>query len=194
VQDSGVTTDAAPPGQPSAIVALLTWQDLLFCAKHLFVAAMVAGWGATWSTRAAFLDRLIISETTSNPFKGDGGPPAPQGRRVRRSGLLMPGKRLASFELRIGNPKRIGPKGSDYNRYCLRHRKAELARRPIECPPSVGRSPNTTRRPSAALAGARAKARAAPPGETFGTMVLSCVCRPRRIHRKIACSIRIFVI
>jgi hypothetical protein len=40
----------------------------------------------------------------------------------------MPGKRLASFELRIGNPKRIGPKGSDYNRYCLRHRKAELAR------------------------------------------------------------------
>jgi hypothetical protein len=41
----------------------------------------------------------------------------------------MPGKRLTSFELlRIGNPKRIGPKGSDYNRYCLRHRKAELAR------------------------------------------------------------------
>ena len=80
----------------------------------------------TWSTRAAFLERLIFSETTSNPFKGDGGPPAPQGRRV--PGLLMPGKRLASFELRIGNPKRIGPKGSDYNRYCLRRRKAELAR------------------------------------------------------------------
>src|SRR2546429_4234170 len=40
-------TDAAPPGQPSAVyrcplaslVALLTWRDLLFCAKHLLVAA-----------------------------------------------------------------------------------------------------------------------------------------------------------
>src|SRR5262249_37524206 len=27
---------------------------------------------------------------------------------------------------------------------------------------------------------------------TFGTVVLSCVCRPRRIYRKIARSIRIF--
>src|SRR4051812_47938772 len=43
-----VPTDAAPPGQPSAVyrwpfvslVALLTWQDLLFCAKHLLVAAI----------------------------------------------------------------------------------------------------------------------------------------------------------
>src|SRR2546430_10316211 len=40
-------TDAAPPGQPSAVyrcplaslVALLTWRDFLFCAKHLLVAA-----------------------------------------------------------------------------------------------------------------------------------------------------------
>ena len=52
-QESGVTTDATPPGQPSAVsrcpfvslVALLTWRDLLFRAKHLFVAAMVAGSG-----------------------------------------------------------------------------------------------------------------------------------------------------
>jgi hypothetical protein len=42
-----VPTDAAPPGQPSAIyrcpfvslVALLTWRDLLFRAKDLFVTA-----------------------------------------------------------------------------------------------------------------------------------------------------------
>src|SRR5262245_39801784 len=43
-----VPTDAAPSGQPSAVyqcpfvslVALLTWRDLLLCAKHLFLAAI----------------------------------------------------------------------------------------------------------------------------------------------------------
>src|SRR5215472_6256326 len=61
-----VPTDAAPPGQPSAVyrcpfvssVALLAWRDLLFCAKHLFVAARTVGMGCRERDRARPRGRL----------------------------------------------------------------------------------------------------------------------------------------
>src|SRR5215831_5314408 len=78
-----VPTDAAPPGQPSAVyrcpfvslVALLTWRDLLFRAKDLFVAAIGGSSTRHWWRTAGPTAGLRGSEHSRR---------RPRGRRPRQ--------------------------------------------------------------------------------------------------------------